>query len=95
MNTETLLSFLPLVFVLVVFYFLIIRPQNKQQKEIQKMRDGLKKGDKIMTIGGFIAKIVSLKENVVTIELKPDNVKVQISKSAISEVLNGENEKED
>lgn len=83
----TLSSFLPLILVFVFFYFFVIRPQNKQQKKIQEMRNNLKKGDRIVTIGGFHGKVVGFKENIVVIELKPDNVKVEITKAAVAEVV--------
>lgn len=79
-----------LVLVFVFFYFFVIRPQNKQQKKIANMRNSLQKGDKIVTIGGFYAKVIAIKDEKVTIELKPDNVKAQIVKSAVAEVLNRE-----
>lgn len=90
MTQENLFTFIPLVLVFVFFYFFIIRPQNKQQKKVQNMRNSLEKGDKIVTIGGFYGKVVSFKDDVLTIELKPDNVKVQIAKTAVAEVLNKE-----
>lgn len=90
MTPESLTTFIPLILVFVFFYFFIIRPQNKQQKKIQNMRNNLAKGDKIVTIGGFYGKVVSFKDDVLTVELKPDNVKVQIAKTAVAEVLNKE-----
>ncbi|MPW24556.1 preprotein translocase subunit YajC [Alkalibaculum sp. M08DMB] len=91
---ENLYTFIPLIFVFVFFYFFIIRPQNKQQKKIQNMRNSLQKGDKIVTIGGFYGKVLNFKDDAITLELKPDNVKVQITKAAVAEVLNREEELE-
>lgn len=88
MNTQDLVTFVPLILVFGFFYFFIIRPQNKQQKKIKEMRSNLQKGDKILTIGGFYGKVVGFKDDILTIELKPDNIKVQIAKSAVAEVLN-------
>ncbi|MFZ7132005.1 MAG: preprotein translocase subunit YajC [Eubacteriales bacterium] len=85
MSTITSFGFLALIFG--VFYFFTIRPQMKQQKKLQSMRNSLQKGDKILTIGGFYGRVVSFKDNVITVELKPDNVKVQIVKSAIAEII--------
>ncbi|MFZ7119856.1 MAG: preprotein translocase subunit YajC [Eubacteriaceae bacterium] len=90
MSTTDLYTFAPMILVFVLFYFFLIRPQSKQQKKIQSMRNELKKGDKILTIGGFYGKINSFKDDILTVELKPDNVKVQITKSAVAEVLNKE-----
>jgi len=72
--------------VFVIFYFLIIRPQNKKQKEAQKMIAAVKKGDKVVTIGGVHATVSSVKET--TIVLKVDeNTKMEFSKSAIQAVV--------
>ncbi|KNZ43586.1 preprotein translocase subunit YajC [Acetobacterium bakii] len=78
---------LPLILVLVFFYFFILRPQNKQKKEIQEMRSGMKPGDEIITIGGFYGIIYAIGEENVTIELLPDYNKALIAKSAISKVV--------
>ncbi|NTW72087.1 MAG: preprotein translocase subunit YajC [Eubacteriaceae bacterium] len=93
MSTQDLLSFLPLLAVFGFFYFFVIRPQNKQQKQIQSMRKNLKKGDKIVTIGGFLGRIVAFKDETITIELRPDNVKVQITRAAVADVLNRDDAK--
>ncbi len=87
MTGQQISAFLPLVLVFVFMYFFMIRPQNKQQKKIQEMRNNLKKGDRIVTVGGFHGKVVGFKENIVVIELKPDNVKVEITKVAVAEVV--------
>ena len=71
--------------VFVIFYFLIIRPQNKKQKEAQKMIEAVKKGDKVVTIGGVHATVASVKETTVVLKVD-DNVKMEFSKSAIQAV---------
>ena len=72
--------------VFVIFYFLIIRPQNKKQKETKKMLEALKKGDKVVTIGGIHGSIQSLKDD--TVVLKTDaNTKMTFSRSAISNIV--------
>ncbi len=72
--------------VFVIFYFLIIRPQNKKQKETKRMLSALKKGDKVVTIGGIRGTIQTLKED--SLILKVDaNTKLEFSRSAISNVL--------
>jgi preprotein translocase subunit YajC len=62
-------QFLPLILLFAIFYFLIIRPQQKQQKEHKAMLDSLAKGDRIVTSGGLIAKIVKVEEDFIKIEL--------------------------
>jgi preprotein translocase subunit YajC len=71
--------------VFVIFYFLIIRPQNKKQKEAQKMIDAVKKGDKVVTAGGVHAVVYTVKEKTVILKVD-DNTKMEFSKSAIASV---------
>lgn len=80
-----IMSFLPFVAIIAIFYFLIIRPQNKKQKETQKMLSALKKGDKIVTIGGIHGTIQTVKENTVIVKVD-DGIKLEFSRSAISTV---------
>lgn len=69
-----------------VMYFFVMRPQKKQEKETQNMRDSLQVGDEITTIGGIIGKIISIKEETVMIETGHDRTKIRILKSAVSRV---------
>lgn len=71
--------------VFVVFYFLIIRPQNKKQKEAKKMIDAVKKGDKVITIGGVHGTVHSVKEGTVIVKVD-DDCRIEFSKSAIATV---------
>ena len=70
----------------VLMYFFMIRPQKKQEKETNDMRNNLKVGDEITTIGGIIGKIVSIKEETVMIETGHDRMKIRILKSAVRNV---------
>jgi preprotein translocase subunit YajC len=79
-------SFLPIIAIIMIFYLLIIRPQNKKRKETEKMHSGLKKGDKIVTIGGLYGTIQSVKETTVIIKAD-DNVKLEFLRSAISSII--------
>jgi len=72
--------------VFAIFYFLIIRPQNKRQKETKSMLASLKKGDRVVTIGGIRGTIFSLKDDTVVLKVD-DNTKIQFSRSAVSSVL--------
>jgi preprotein translocase subunit YajC len=72
--------------IIVVFYFLVIRPQNKKQKDAKKMLEGLRKGDKVVTIGGMHGYVESVKDNDVLVKVD-ENVKVKFNKSAIATVL--------
>ena len=75
-----------LVVLLVVMYFVMIRPQKKQEKEVIAMRDNLEVGDEITTIGGIIGKIVSIKEETLVLETSHDRTHIRILKSAVSRV---------
>ena len=89
-----LMSFLPLVAIIAIFYFLIIRPQSKKQKETQKMLSALKKGDKIVTIGGVHGVIQSVRESTVIVRVD-DNTKLEFSRSAVSSVSSQAKEDKD
>lgn len=75
-----------------IFYFFIIRPQNKKQKETEKMISAIKKGDKIVTIGGIHGDVTSTKESTVIVKVD-DNVKIEFSRSAIASVVTETKEK--
>ena len=75
-----------MVGLLVVMYFFMIRPQKKQEKEQNAMRNNLSVGDEITTIGGIIGKIVSIKEETCVIETTHERTKIRILKSAVSRV---------
>ncbi|MFP4375824.1 MAG: preprotein translocase subunit YajC [Spirochaetales bacterium] len=72
--------------IFVIFYFLIIRPQNKKQKETKKMLEALKKGDKVVSIGGIHGSIQSIKDDTVVLKIDSDT-KMTLSRSAISNVV--------
>ena len=71
-----------LLLIFVVMWFFMIRPQRKQQKELQNFRDSLKKGDKVVTVGGIFGTVAEIKENTVLIEVD-SNVKIRVSKNAL------------
>ena len=73
-----------LVLMLAVFYFMLIRPENKRKKEAEQMRSSVKNGDKITTIGGIVGTVVNVKENNLVIETGADHVRVEIAKWAMS-----------
>lgn len=77
-----LVTFLPLILVFVIFYFFMIRPQVRKQKEMSNFRRSLKKGDKIVTSGGIYGRITDVKDNAVTVDVG-DNILLKIDKSAV------------
>ena len=75
-------SLIMILLIFVVFYFFMIRPQSKRQKEIKKFRDSLKQGDKVITAGGIHGKIKNVKENTVVLEIA-DGMNITVEKSSI------------
>ena len=73
-----------LVIMVAIFYFMLIRPENKRKKEAEQMRSGLRNGDKITTIGGIVGTIVDIKENNIVIETSADRVRMELAKWAVS-----------
>ena len=69
---------------LVIFYFMLIRPENKRKKEAEQMRSSVKTGDKIVTIGGIVGTVVNVKESRIVIEVGADQVRLELEKWAIS-----------
>jgi preprotein translocase subunit YajC len=89
-----LLNILPMMLIIfVVFYFFIIRPQSKKQKDTQRMLESVKKGDKIVTVGGILGLVTGIKGNVISVKIAPDT-EVDFKKSAIASVVTPEMEKE-
>ncbi len=76
------ISFLPLLLIILVFYFFMIRPQMRKQKELRNFREAIKKGDKIVTTGGIYGKINDISGQVVTIDVG-NNVHIKIDKNAV------------
>jgi preprotein translocase subunit YajC len=83
---DSLLTLLPLLLFAVVFYFLLIRPQSKRQKEHQKLINALTKGDEIVTLGGIAGRVTDLGDNFVLLEIA-DGVQVKVRRPAIEAVL--------
>ena len=73
-----------MVAMLGIFYFMLIRPENKRKKEAEQMRSSVRKGDKITTIGGVVGTVVDVKENNIVIETSADQVRIEFAKWAIS-----------
>ncbi len=83
---QTAVSIVVIIGMVIVFYFMVIRPQKKQEKEAAKMLNELSVGDEITTIGGIIGEIVSIKDETVLIESSRDRTRIRILKSAIKNV---------
>ena len=81
-DANPLMSFLPLLLIVVVFYFFMIRPQMKRQKEVRKFRESLAKGDKVVTTGGIYGKIIEVKETTIILEISRE-VQIKVDKNGI------------
>jgi preprotein translocase subunit YajC len=81
-----LAAFLPLIFVFILMYFFMIRPQKKQEQKEAQMRDNLQVGDEVTTIGGIIGRVVSIKDETFTLETSRDRTKIRFVRNAIKSV---------
>jgi len=88
MSTQALIQLMPLVLLIFVMYFLLIRPQKKREKSINDMRNAVKVGDEIITIGGICGKVIKVKDEKLTIEVGSDKTKFEIMRWAVSKVVN-------
>jgi len=84
----------PIAFLL-IFYFFAIRPQKKREKEVSEMRDNLRQGDKVTTIGGIRGEVVKVKEDGVIIEVEPNKTRLEVTRWAIGAVTNRDNPSEE
>lgn len=85
-----LISFMPFILIFFIFYFLLIRPQQKRQKEQEKMLSGIEKGDSVITTGGLHGKVTGLTDDVITLEiaaLKGERVRVKVSRAKVDGVV--------
>jgi|SRR4051812_43717032 preprotein translocase subunit YajC len=84
------LTMLPLLLLVPVMYFVMIRPQQKRQKQWQQMLGSIKAGDKVTTAGGIRGIILSIKDDTIIIRVAPDNLKLEVAKTAIASVTTQE-----
>jgi len=82
--TSMMPSIIMMVVMVAVFYFLLIRPENKRKKEAESMRNAVKTGDEITTIGGIVGKVVNVKDDKIVIETSADQVRLELAKWSIS-----------
>lgn len=81
-----LMSFIPLILMFVVLYFIMIRPQMKRQKEMKAMLEALAAGDEVITVGGILGKVTAVKDQYITVEIVT-GTEVQMQKNAVTSVL--------
>ncbi len=85
-SPQGFVAFLPFVLIIGVFYLMLVRPNQKRQKQWQEMLGNLKPGDRVTTTGGLRGTIVALRDETIQLKLPPDSVKVEVIKSAIASV---------
>ena len=88
--SNPLVSFLPLVFIVAIFYFLVFMPMQRQKKQQSQMLSSLQAGNEVVTTGGIVGTIVSVADDTLIVRVKPDNVKLQITRSAVASLVNAE-----
>ena len=89
-SPNTLVGFLPILLIFAIFYFLLFLPMQRQKKQTQKMLRELQNGQVVLTSGGIVGTIVALEDDMLTLRVKPDNIKLQVARSAISSLVGAE-----
>src|SRR5438874_5618864 len=82
------MSFLPLIVIVAIFYFLVFMPMQRQKKQQAQMLADLQAGSEVLTTGGIVGTIVSLNADTLILRVKPDNIKLQIARNAVSSLVN-------
>jgi len=85
--SNPLVSFLPLIFIVAIFYFLVFMPMQRQKKQQAQMLANLQSGSEVLTSGGIVGTIVSISGDMLIVRVKPDNVKLQVARSAVSSLV--------
>ncbi|MEO8727175.1 MAG: preprotein translocase subunit YajC [Acidobacteriaceae bacterium] len=89
--TGGIVAFLPMILIFVIFYMLIMMPQQKRQKKLQAMISSLKNGDRVMTSGGIRGTVVSVKDDAIQLRVAPDNLRIEIARGAVVSMLDESN----
>ena len=91
---SSLLGFLPILLIFGIFYFLLFLPMQRQKKNQQKMLTSLQNGNTVLTSGGIVGTIISIgDDDTLVLRVKPDNIKLQVARSAVSSLVTGEGKK--
>ena len=88
--TNPIIGFLPLIFIVAIFYFLVFMPMQRQKKQQASMLAGLQSGNEVVTTGGIVGTVVSVDQDTLIVRVKPDNIKLQITRSAVASLVNPE-----
>lgn len=90
-GSSLLPGMIPFILIFVLFYFLILRPQQKQSRELKEMKSNLKRGDNILTSGGIYGKVVNVNEDVLSVEIAK-GINIKMTRSGVSAIVNPEDE---
>ena len=88
--SNPIIGFLPLIFIVAIFYFLVFMPMQRQKKQQASMLAGLQAGNEVVTTGGIVGTVVSVAPDTLIVRVKPDNIKLQIARSAVASLVNPE-----
>jgi preprotein translocase subunit YajC len=92
--TSSMLGLLPILLIFGIFYFLLFMPMQRQRKQQQKMLTSLQNGNVVVTSGGLVGTIVAIEsDDTLVLRVKPDNLKIQVTRASVSSLVSGENKK--
>ena len=86
-SPNPIIGFLPILAIFAIFYFLLFMPMQRQKKQLKKMLDNLQAGNAVLTSGGILGTIVTLDADTIVLRVKPDNLKIQMARSAVSALI--------
>jgi len=86
-SPNSLVGFVPILLIFAIFYFLLFMPMQRQKKQQQKMLKELQNGNVVLTSGGIVGTIVAIEDDTLVLRVKPDNVKLQVARSAVSSLV--------
>jgi preprotein translocase subunit YajC len=88
--SNPIMGFLPLIIIVAIFYFLVFMPMQRQKKKQAQMLASLQAGAEVLTTGGIVGTVISVSDDTLVVRVKPDNVKLQISRSAVASLINAQ-----
>ena len=86
-TSNPVMGFLPLVFIVIIFYFLVFMPMQRQKKQQAAMLSGLQSGSEVVTTGGIVGTVISITGDMLILRVKPDNIKLQVARSAVASLI--------
>lgn len=92
--SNPLMSFLPLIFIVAIFYFLVFMPMQRQKRQQSQMLASLQSGNEVLTTGGIVGTIISITGDMLILRVKPDNIKLTVSRTAVQSLVNQDKSEE-